>query len=469
MLNWMFSIIGKMLVRAIAWLTIQVVLHPRSTVATAAAATSVIYLGWQICAAVVGGVLVSLSAWKAAHPASFGSTVATWTRSWWHRWWIYRRQWSLVFTRCDLTVQAKDAVVLPKLRSVRSTPWWDHLTIELPIGQSPKRYEHDETADALRLGFKAERLVLKRLKPRLVELALMRHDPLLKVVPATAIPASVEAIDWHRVPVGLDEFGQPYTVSLLGGHTACAGSTGGGKAGLGWNVLRAVAPAIASGLVRPVGIDPKLKELSQARAIFAPSDYVGLGSTDLEQDTLALLQRLVAEMNEANDADAVQGERDFTPRKGRPLTLIVIDELAPLLKYWKRSVRDKIEDALGLLLTQGRAAGYIVIGAIQEPTKDVFQVRDLFTRRLALRLPTESHTEAALIEKAVEYGALCHEIPESLPGVLFSLQDGARSTVRARLGYVTADDIAELVAYVEDANKVVELTGRTAEDASVAA
>src|SRR5690606_6712624 len=102
---------------------------------------------------------------------------------------------------------------------------------------------------------------------------------------------------------------------------------------------------------------------SQGRALVAPEDYA---ATD--EETLALLQRLVQEMNAANEADASEGERDFEPRRGRPLTLIFIDELAPLLKYWKRSIRDKIEDALGLILSQGRAAGFIVVGLIQEPT-----------------------------------------------------------------------------------------------------
>jgi S-DNA-T family DNA segregation ATPase FtsK/SpoIIIE len=460
MLNFLFSAVGKLLVwlikqlyRLLAWLIVQAVLHPRSTTAAGTVAMSVAYLGWQLCLTIAGTAFVSLSTWKAAHPSSFSATVATWARTWW----LYRRQWAMVFTRCELTVQAGTEVFFPKLKGLRTTPWWDHLTVELPVGQSPKRYENEETADALRLAFKGERLVLKRLQPRLVELALMRRDPLLTVVPATPIPASVEAIDWHRVPVGLDEFGQPYTVSLLGGHTAIAGSTGGGKAGLGWNILRAVAPAIVAGLVRPVGIDPKLMELSQARAIFAPGDYVGLGTGETEdelaQATLDFLLRLCEEMLAAKKAAAEGGLRDFRPTKDRPLTLIVIDELAPLLSIWPRRIRDKIEDALRLLLTQGRAVGFIVVGAIQEPTKDVFQLRDLFTRRLALRLPTESHTEAALVENAVDYGAMCHQISETTPGVLFSLQDGARSTVRARLGYVQADDIAELVTYVDSARK----------------
>jgi S-DNA-T family DNA segregation ATPase FtsK/SpoIIIE len=101
-----------------------------------------------------------------------------------------------------------------------------------------------------------------------------------------------------------------------------------------------------------------------------------------------------------------------------------------------------------------------LIGAIQEPTKDVFDLRDLFTMRIALRLPSPTNTDAALIDDAVKFGALCHEIPKSLPGVFYSLQDGATSTVRARFGYVRDSDIEELVAYLTPSATVVELADR---------
>jgi S-DNA-T family DNA segregation ATPase FtsK/SpoIIIE len=369
--------------------------------------------------------------------------------------------------RCQLSMQAKNELIRPKLRKVTSTPYWDRLVVELQIGQAQKHVEAQ--ADELAMAFKSERIVITRLVPRRVEIALMRRDPLVKPVAAAGIPASVAAVNFRRVPVGTDEFGQPYTVSLLGGHTVVAGSTGAGKASLEWNILRSVAPAIAAGLVRPVFIDPKQKELLQGREIVAAGDYVGAGADNLPEETLALLERLVSEMERANTESGIAGERDFVPSVARPLTLIFIDELAPLLAYWKRSLRDKIGDLLGLLLTQGRGVGYILVGAIQEPTKDVFSIRDLFTRRLAMRLPTESHTDAALIEHAADYGARCHEILDSLPGMVYSLQDGARSTVRARLGHVRDEDIDELVEYIEASRKVVPLSGRFADADDVAA
>ncbi|MFC3386898.1 FtsK/SpoIIIE domain-containing protein, partial [Couchioplanes caeruleus subsp. azureus] len=339
----------------------------------------------------------------------------------------------------------------PTLKKVTTTAYWDRLTIRMQIGQDLDQFR--QNAEKLRHGFGAQRVAVREIAPALLGLDLMRRDPLLAPVPATPFAESTAAIDWARVPVGRDEFGDEFTISVVGGHTAVAGSSGAGKAGVQWNALRHLAPAIADGTVRLIGIDPKVKELGRARALFA--EY----AVD-EEDVVELLQQLVRDMKAANAADADTGERDFAPAQTRPLHLIVIDELAPLLKYWPRRTRDKIEDSLGLLLTQGRAVGYIVLGAIQEPTKDSFTVRDLFTRRLALRLPTESHTDAALIEKAVDYGARCHEIPESLPGVLFSLVDGGRQTTRARLGHVTDADIDALLDHVRSLRAVVALDTR---------
>jgi S-DNA-T family DNA segregation ATPase FtsK/SpoIIIE len=358
--------------------------------------------------------------------------------------------------RCGLAVKVQEDQYPAKLAKVATTPYWDRLTVKMQIGQELAQFH--KAADKLRTGFVAHRIVINETAPARLEINFMRRDPLLEIVPAARMPYSTAAIDFAHLPVGITEFGDPYTVSVVGGHTSIAGSTGAGKAGLQWNVLRSLAPAIADGTVRLVGINPKGKELNQAPELFADGDHAV--SPD---EVLALLLRLVDELAAANARDGKTGERDFEPSPDRPLVLVLIDELAPLLAYWPRTIRQKIEDCLGLLLTQGRSAGFILIGGIQEPTKDIFKVRDLFARRLAAKLPTESHTEAALVEHAVDYGAQCHQISELTPGVLFSLQDGAASTVRARLGCVTNADIRELVEYVQALRNVIEVDfGRSA-------
>jgi S-DNA-T family DNA segregation ATPase FtsK/SpoIIIE len=456
-LDFLFSLIGKLLVwlvkllsKLIALVAVQAFLHPRTTATITLVSGLVIWAGWQTFVVGLVGVLVAASTWKAAHPRSFDRYAKTWARTWWRRWWSYRRTWDDVMTRCDLVVQTAMDVHVPKLMKVSTSEYWDELILKQQVGQELKQFL--DAAEKLRGAYRSERIVVKEIKPAMVGIHLMRRDPLLEPVEPTPIPDTVADIDWTAIPVGRTEMCDPYCVSVLGGHTSIAGSTGGGKAGLQWNLLRGLGPAIAEGLVRPVGFDPKAKELRQALSLFAKGDYAVTA-----EETLALLERLCDELAEANERDGALGERDFMPRKGRPLTLILIDELAPLLKYWPRSIRGKIEDCLGLLLTQGRAAGFIVIGGIQEPTKDVFTIRDLFTRRISLRLPTESHTDAALIEDAVVYGAMCHQISEDVPGMLFSLENGARSTIRARLGWVQNDDIAELVAFVESRRNVVQL------------
>ena len=447
----------KSLTRLLWRLIVIVVCHPRTTTAVTVMATLVLQFGWATIATTAGALLILASTWKAVHRSSFEATLGRWVRTWWRRWYIYRRCWVKTLTRCQLAVEDGDQVHLPTLVKVITTPYWDRLVVRAQVGQEFRDFR--DGAERLRTAFGSARVNLREIAPALYGLDFMRRDPLIETVPATPIPATVEAVDFHRIPIGMTEFGDPYTVSLLGGTLCASGSIGAGKGGVEWNILRAIAPAIAARLVRPIGIDPKLKELRPGRPLFADDDYA-----TGPDDTVALLERVVADMRRDAERDGDQGERDFEARPGRPLTPIFVDEGAPLTRYWPRSVRAKIDDLLGTILTQGRAVGYTVVFLIQEPTKDTFTLRDLFTRRIALRLPTESHTDAALIEDAVDYGAMCHQISESTPGVLFSLENGARSVVRARLGYVENHHIAELVEYVTGGRNVIDLNSRRTAD-----
>ena len=61
-----------------------------------------------------------------------------------------------------------------------------------------------------------------------------------------------------------------------------------------------------------------------------------------------------------------------------------------------RAIKKRIESALGLLLSQGRAVGVVVVGAIQDPRKDVLPQRDLFPIRIGLRLNEADHVDLTL-------------------------------------------------------------------------
>ena len=443
MFKWLCSLLFKAFLYSIR--------HPRSSTALVLTGAATLILGWKTIVGFLVVLSLGMLTWRITHRLTFERFIGAWLRTWLRRWWTYCRRWNDTLARCELVVEANSGCQIPRLMRVSTTPYWDRLSIRLRVGQEIDDYR--QAAERLRHAFGAERIAVREIKPAFVGVDFMRRDPLrYEAVPAAPMPATTADIDFTAVPIGLTEHLEPLTISVVGGHLAASGASGAGKAGVEWNIFRSLAPAIADGTVRPVLIDPKGRELRQGRSLASPDDYAVSA-----EEVLALLERLVAEMEAANEAAGVAGERDFVPSPMRPLVLVNIDELAPLLAYWPRRIRDKIEDCLGLLLTQGRAAGYIVIGLIQEPTKDIFKIRDLFGRRLALRLPTSDHTDAALADNATDRGAQSHEIPESLPGVLFALQDGAKTAIRGRLGHVTDADIAELVEYVSARKNVIPI------------
>jgi S-DNA-T family DNA segregation ATPase FtsK/SpoIIIE len=124
--------------------------------------------------------------------------------------------------------------------------------------------------------------------------------------------------------------------------------------------------------------------------------------------------------------------------------LAVIDELATLTAFAERSEVRRIEQALGLLLTKGRAVGITVLAAVQDPGKDVVGWRDLFPTRVAMRLDNPIQVDMVLGEGARDLGATADHINEHTPGVAFVRVEGTRAIRRVRASYLTDDDIAAL-------------------------
>ncbi len=137
--------------------------------------------------------------------------------------------------------------------------------------------------------------------------------------------------------------------------------------------------------------------------------------------------------------------RLHTPTVAEPLVLVVVDEIASLTAYVvDRDAKRRIAAALSLLLSQGRAVGVTVIGAVQDPRKEILTVRDLFPTRIALRLSEPEHVGLVLGQGARDRGARCDQIPETLPGVGYVGIDGRAEPVRVRFGWVTDADIDRL-------------------------
>jgi DNA segregation ATPase FtsK/SpoIIIE, S-DNA-T family len=141
------------------------------------------------------------------------------------------------------------------------------------------------------------------------------------------------------------------------------------------------------------------------------------------------------------------GVRDCPISLETPYNLLIIDELAMLTAYGDpKSVRIA-HQLLGEILTQSRATAHSVMAYVQEPTKDIVEMRDLFTLRICLGVTTASHVEMALGEGARERGALADQIPGDAEhaGIGFVVDEVSRLPVRFRAGWVTDPDIDELV------------------------
>ena len=247
-------------------------------------------------------------------------------------------------------------------------------------------------------------------------------------------------MDLRRVFSGRTEYGHDWSVPLVGGHTLVAGATGAGKGSVMWCPLVAIAPAIRDGLVRVSGIDPKGMELAYGRGIF--TRYAVTGT-----DALTLLEELVAAMDTRKTQFAGR-VRTVPISPEHPLELLEFDEIGALTKYTDRKTRDAITEKTALLTTQGRALGFTVRGYVQEPTKDTIPVRELFPRRVCLRVSAKSHVGMVLGEHAFERGAWANRISESEAGIGYIFGEGIREPLRIRAGWVPDHTIKQLETFV---------------------
>jgi S-DNA-T family DNA segregation ATPase FtsK/SpoIIIE len=191
-------------------------------------------------------------------------------------------------------------------------------------------------------------------------------------------------------------------------------------------------------------IDPKGgMELRPGRRLFSRFE-------DGTPETMCdLLEDLVAVMDHRAQQLAARGVRKHQPSVREPHVLAVIDELATLTAFAERDTVRRIDRALGLLLTKGRAVGITVLAAVQDPGKDVVGWRDLFPTRIAMRLDNPVQVDMVLGEGARDLGAAADHIGEHTPGVAFVRVEGTRAIRRVRAAYLTDEDIAELASTVK--------------------
>jgi S-DNA-T family DNA segregation ATPase FtsK/SpoIIIE len=294
-----------------------------------------------------------------------------------------------------------------------------------------------EKADGIAHALRCRDARVVEHRPGRIWLELHPKDVLSSVV--NPLPTA-SRVDLSAVPVGRHEDGSDWVLRLVGTHVLVAGATGSGKGSVLWSLLNGLAPALSDGTVQVWALDPKGgMELRPGRPLFARFEDAN------PENMCGVLEQLVAVKDARAKALAAANQRTHVSTPDAPHILLVVDELATLTAFAERVVVRRIEQSLGILLTQGRACGLTVLAAVQDPGKDVVVWRDLFPTRIAMRLDNPLQVDMVLGDGASDMGARADRISELTPGVAYVRLEGTRALRRVRASYISDRDIPEVV------------------------
>jgi DNA segregation ATPase FtsK/SpoIIIE, S-DNA-T family len=395
--------------------------------------------GWPGPVTLTSTVTVILIGWQLRWPASFARFISAPVRGKWRRW-HYQRHWLAVLTIARLVPVFRGQVLVPVLGKVRSTRYTDRVAVRLASGQAPADFA--ARAENLANGFGALMCRVRSARPGLLILEFVRRDALAAIISALATP---EHADLKALAIGRREDGSPWRVRLHGTHLLVAGATGAGKGSILWSLIRALLGLIQEGLVRVLAADPKVMELAYGRAIF---DNYGEYAAE-PAAIVVMLEGAVADMRD-RAAKLAGKQRDHTPTVEFPFVVIVVDEVAFLTAYQpEKQLRERVKAALATLTTQGRAVGYCVVAALQDPRKEVMSIRNLFPDRIAMRLDEPEQVDMVLGDGARDRGATSDLIstdPATGAGVAFVRLEADPDPVRVRAAWVSDEDISAMAA-----------------------
>lgn len=404
--------------------------------------------GWLLPLVGLGLLVAALVTLRFLSPRVFEAVVGDPVISSWRKTLLFERWWQPAMVCSGLAYRPGGRQeALPQLRTVHSHRGVDEVRVRMLPGQTVADF--GTQAEGLANTFKATDCRVRSVprKPQHVDLTFIRRDPLARDFAAPECPETVG--DLAALPIGVDERSRPALVPGLYASTLIAGESGAGKSSAIWAYLAALAPAIRSGLVEVWAIDAKGgMELAMGRGLFRHVAYGEADGTAWQGDIADLLDDAVVAMQH-RQARLRGVTRKHVPTRAEPLIVVLIDELAAITAYvTDNACKKRIVSALGMLLSQGRAPGVSVIAATQDPRKEVVQMRDLFTHRIALRTAEAETADLVLGDGARARGAQTHRIAESTPGVAYLVADGQPEPVRFRFFHLDDTAIASLSDHV---------------------
>jgi DNA segregation ATPase FtsK/SpoIIIE, S-DNA-T family len=354
-----------------------------------------------------GLAVVGLGYWRKRSPETFHRHVTMTVRGLWRGWWVYRRKWGRAMRAATVThIQGSQ---LPILLGVRSSPWVDEAEFRLMDGQQPGDYIPN--AQRLNTTFRGKSITVERVpdKEDRLRIYALARDPLAVEVPPRPLPTIENLLPRAGLDVAITEKGTPCLLKVLGVNTFIAGYSGAGKSGWLYSIINALHPAMEHGIVRLLGLDPKLNELRLGEHLF---HHLVKSSKDRD------IQRFFHDCYDLfEDRKSRVGDRFLDPTAEEPLYVMVVDEWAAASVWITDSkIRNDIQTVSKLLLSQSRSCAFSMLAALQDPKKESLPQRDLFQNAIGLRMPV-SLVDMVMGDDAWLKGAKCDLIPPMLEGI----------------------------------------------------
>lgn len=272
--------------------------------------------------------------------------------------------------------------------------------------------EEDEFAEAIG----AERGSVSKHKPGIANVTLTWDAEFDEVIEDDSPGVSSETKDGAddtrhnsercRVQIGQLSGGGPATVSLALSLLI----VGIGRSGKS-NIMRACLHAL------------NRQAIPHSLYVCDPKGGVELPDTEHLSNTIAytkspagceaVIRKAWEDMNERFTIMRQMGIKEVTIGDEFDLRIILVDEL---LRLPKQLMED--DGPAWDILTNGSAAGYVIIGLSQLGQVDAIgRIRDLFPQRICLRTSSPDMTDSVLGRRAEANGAVCSRIPISARGV----------------------------------------------------
>lgn len=253
------------------------------------------------------------------------------------------------------------------------------------------------------------------------------------------------------LPVALTESGRAFELPTA--HGIIYGVSGSGKGSAFQAMIRQTLPFARRGEVKLFGIDPKNMELRMWAYSTLFEDYA-TETSDIE----ALIASFHRQMKERTksvvlDWDSGDMKRRLPYTTETPLMLLFIDELFSMIVALQRTKSGKL--ALGLLdeiLAQGRAVGFVVVGATQIADSEILKwIRPNIATWTVLRIGSRYFNDAFLGDGAAARGfdataivPATEQTNYATAGIGYST-DESGEVVRIRFPFLDDREIAALV------------------------